>query len=465
MYDYIIVGSGTSGGAMSFFLSETGKKVLLIEAGNSYNKETFPDNEMDYNSQLFWNGAFDMNTAASHIYMRGKCLGGGSIVNQALMDRFRPDVLNEWREQTGIDFFSEEKMDEHYTKIENSIALEEIDPANWNRNAKLFTKAADKLDLKWHKLRRAQSSCKSETGKTVDCIVCLGGCKRDSKQSTMVTFIRKAQEKGLEIVDNTEVTKVEHFDDKVVILGVNKEGKMISYEGRKAIIAGGALGTASLLLKSGFKDKLPAVGEYFNCHTQNMNFAIFKEPVDSHKGQFQGVASDDMKTVEMGFKLENVYAGPLSLAILFTQAIGKKHQEIMRNYRNLACIEIALRDSEPGRIKMTKKGDILFDKKLNKEDKKNLKKGQEFVRKLFEAMEPEEIVMSDLYFALHLFGGAVIGKDKRTSVVNENFQMHDHPNIYIADSSVFPSSPGINPALTIMALTHMASQKILGGDN
>ncbi|MCY3414375.1 MAG: GMC family oxidoreductase [Candidatus Heimdallarchaeota archaeon] len=463
-YDYIVVGSGSSGGAMAFFLTNAGKKVLLIEAGNSFNKETFPDNEMDYNSQLFWNGAFEMNKQASHIFMRGKCLGGGSIVNQALMDRFDEYALKDWREESGIDFFTEEALNVHYDVIENSMALEEIERENWNRNAILFTEASDKLGLKWHKLRRAQNSCKSSQGKTVDCIVCLGGCKRDSKQSTMVTFIRKAKEKGLEIADNTEIMKLDHHDDHVTLSGV-KDGKEIKFEASKVILAAGALGTTTILLRSGYKDKLPAVGEYFYTHTQNMNFARFKEPVNSHKGMFQGVSSDDMKTRELGFKMENVFAQPVSLAILFTHAMGKTHQEIMRNYNHLACIEIALRDKKPGRIMMNKKGVISYDKSLGKEDKQNLKRGQEMVREMFEAMNPEEIIMSDFTFALHLMGGARIGKDKSTSVVNENFQVHGHPNLYVTDSSIFPNSPGINPALTIMALSHMASVKILGGEN
>ena len=62
---------------------------------------------------------------------------------------------------------------------------------------------------------------------------------------------------------------------------------------------------------------------------------------------------------------------------------------------------------------------------------------------------------------LHLMGGCAIGNDERTSVVNEAFQVHGMNNLYIADSSVFPDAPGINPSLTIMALSHQAAASIL----
>jgi choline dehydrogenase-like flavoprotein len=44
IYDYIVVGSGSGGGALSYYLNKSGAKVLLIEAGKFYRKDTFPKN-------------------------------------------------------------------------------------------------------------------------------------------------------------------------------------------------------------------------------------------------------------------------------------------------------------------------------------------------------------------------------------------------------------------------------------
>ena len=54
-----------------------------------------------------------------------------------------------------------------------------------------------------------------------------------------------------------------------------------------------------------------------------------------------------------------------------------------------------------------------------------------------------------------------MGLDARTSVVNPDFQLHDHPNWFAADSSIFPRSPGINPSLSIMALSVRAARVML----
>jgi choline dehydrogenase-like flavoprotein len=71
-----------------------------------------------------------------------------------------------------------------------------------------------------------------------------------------------------------------------------------------------------------------------------------------------------------------------------------------------------------------------------------------------------EILQSPVYFGLHLMGGASIGTDSRRSVVNPEFQLHHHDKIFVVDSSIFPSAPGINPSLTIFALGEKLSQQL-----
>ena len=72
-------------------------------------------------------------------------------------------------------------------------------------------------DYKWGLLRRAQSDCAGEKGN--DCIACLGGCHRDSKQSSMVTYIQQGEKKGLQVIANTEVSHLEDKRDHVVVFG------------------------------------------------------------------------------------------------------------------------------------------------------------------------------------------------------------------------------------------------------
>jgi cholesterol oxidase len=60
----------------------------------------------------------------------------------------------------------------------------------------------------------------------------------------------------------------------------------------------------------------------------------------------------------------------------------------------------------------------------------------------------------------HILGGAPMGKDANEGVVNENFEVHNYPGLYIIDGSIMPANPGVNPSLTITALAEYAMRKV-----
>ena len=461
MTDFIIAGSGSSGGILAKNLHESGSSVLLLEAGKYFKKDTFPKTEAAYSSQLFWGGGLEFDEKARTAFLRAKCVGGTTIVNQCLMNRFDDIALDDWKNRSGVDYLSVAGLEPHYEKVESIMQLHYFERKEFNRNAELFTSGCDKNGYKWKFLRRGQSDCKTLEGN--DCIGCLGGCHRDSKQSTLVTAIQNTEQKGLKVVSEFEVKTIEHHKDHVVVRGLqNKETREL--KARRLILAGGSFGTTKILLNSGIKDKLPALGKGFCQHPQYMAFGLFDDPVDSHKGAFQTVASDDMNFRKNGYKLENVYAPPISVGMLIN-TFGPAHQRIMLNYRNMACIEVAIRDEpEGGEMKVDKKGNLIVTKNPTDQDKARVEKGIETLVSVFAAAGAKEVVRSPFSFGLHLMGGCIIGVDPQKSVVNPNFQVHGHENIYIADSSIFPSAPGINPSLTIMALSQKLSEELCQGN-
>ena len=450
MYDFAIIGSGVSGSVIRYYLTKKGYKCIMVEAGNNYTSKEFPKSELEYNSQMFWNGGMDISADAKLAFLRAKCVGGGSVINQCLLDRFDNIAFDEWKEISGINYFSTKDMEKHYEEVEKLLKFIDIPPEHRNRNAKIFIEGSDKAGYKWGPLHRGETDCALDKGN--DCIVCLGGCHRDSKQSMLVTYLPKAIEQGLELKTNFHVDKIKPETDKVVITGSE------AIECKNVFVAGGSLGTNHLLLKSGLKKDYPHLGKGFFCHYQIMNFAVFDQPVNAYKGDFQTVKSDDPNFRKQGFKLENVFAQPIGFSLLYNY-FGKKHQEWMKKYSYIANIEVAVRDVGKGSFSLDKKNRLRIKKKISSEDKKRGKAGMEAVNTIFRNMGAKEIYSAPIWFGLHLMGGCPIGTDPQKSIVNEQFQMHKHKNIFIADSSIFPSAPGINPSLTIMALSQKATEQ------
>lgn len=455
-YDFIIIGSGASGSVMANYLTKAGASCLMLEAGKQFTAKTFPRNELFSNSHLFWGGGMDATANANLLFLRGKVVGGGTIVNQALLDRFDDIALDDWRDKSGIQTFSQQGMSAHYDEIESNLALHTIETDEWNKNAELYAQGFDNLGYKWAKLRRGQSNCDVKNN---DCMACLGGCRRDSKQSMPVTFLKKALGQGLELKTQTEVSDIVHGKNQVVVSAVEK-GRPITVYGKKCIVAAGTLGTNRIMLRSGFKKHLPALGENFFGHPQWMNLAMFDEPVDAHKGALQGLKSDDMRFRQAGFKLENVFVGPIGVTMLIP-AHGLKHQNYMEKYRHMASMEVCIRDVEPGTIRVNGKGRLVIKKPMKGEDLKRGMAGVKVVREIYESLNAKEFITSNFNFSLHQMGGCAIGQSAAKSVVNEGFQVHGYENLMIADGSIFPSAPGINPSLTIMANSHRASQAAL----
>lgn len=448
-FDCIIIGSGSSGGTAAYGLQTAGMKCLLLEAGHYHTAETYPRPEADYSAQLYWGGGIEMNQSGKMGFLRGKCVGGSSIINQGLMDRFDAIALDDWRAESGISFFSEEGLAPYYDQMESRLALQYIPESYRNRNAHLFIEGMEAIGHQWGVLRRGQCDCGTPDGN--DCIACLGGCHRDSKQSSLVVSIRAAEEQGLTVWDHAHTTRVEHRADGVVVHGT-RHGEAFRLEAPRAVLAAGSFGTTEILLRSGFKERLPALGTRVSTHPQFMSFAAFDDPVDAHKGAFQSVKSDDPDFRKRGFKLENVYGQPISISMLYPGYGGGLH-DFMAGYRYMACMEVAIRDEASGEIQLDRNGRMRVHKDLTAQDRARADDGLKMVYSIYDAIKPRRIEQSPLQFCLHLMGGCPIGTDAATSVVNEAFEVHGCPNLLCADTSIFPNAPGINPALTTMAIT------------
>lgn len=457
-HDTIIVGAGVSGSWIADVLTQKGMKVLMVEAGRHFDKKTYPRREVDANSLLYWSGGIELNHDATIGLLRPKVVGGGSIVNQALLDRFDDDAFSSWKKTSGIDFFDVDQMKPLYDRAEASIAQQYIPESQWNENARIFSEGFAKNGFKCAPLKRAQKDCRYEEGS--DCIECLGGCRIDSKQSTPVTTLKRALATGLlELQPNTQAMKLTEDANGITIELRSTAGATSLVRASRLVLASGAIGNSKLLLASGFGERLPALGHGFYTHPQYMTLALYDRVIRAHKGPFQALKSDDPGFRQAGFKLENVFAPPSGIAMLLP-GFGMQHQSLMKQMPHMACVEVAVRDTEPGRIELASGGRAKVTKKLNAEDRARRDRGLAAVDKIFLSTGAKKLIPGDVAIGLHLMGGCAIGKEKKTSVVSPDFNLHGSKRIFAADSSVFPNAPGINPSLTIMALSLRAAEVI-----
>jgi choline dehydrogenase-like flavoprotein len=458
MYDYVIVGSGVSGGRIAYELQAGGARCLLLEAGRAYDRRSFPPDEMGYTTQMYWSGGIEVTRDGTIGLMRGKCLGGTSVLNQADLSRFDDLAIDDWRDRTGVDWMTVEAFKDDYDFLDREVIAHEVAPEFRTRNAEVWIEAMEKLGYGWEPINRAQSECRWDQGS--DCIVCLGGCPRDAKQSTLVAQIPAAVEHGLELECEWHADRLVDHGTSVTVYGM-QHGQKVEATGRRVVLAGGAFGNVAMLQRSeGFADSLPYLGQGFACHPQFMTFGVHDDPVNAHKGPFQSVESNDRKLRESGLKVENVFGPPIAVSMLL-DGWGREHHRMMKKYPYLACFEVAIRDDNSGKVRVGRHGNMQIDKSLTAADLAKKQHGLDFSAELHAAAGAKEVFLCDTTFGLHLMGGCALGTDPATSVVSPEFRVHGHDNVLAADSSVFPAAPGINPSYTIMAISHRAAQEML----
>jgi choline dehydrogenase-like flavoprotein len=458
VYDALIVGAGVSGSFIANTLTRAGMKCAILEAGKDYERETYPRNELDANAELYWGGGVELTSDAGIGLLRPKAVGGGSIVNQALLDRFDDSAFDAWRAESGVDFLTRKDLEPWYDRAANELQIRTVPEEYRNGNAEIFRRGFANNGYRSAPLVRAQGDCRFEDGNC--CIECLMGCRIESKQSMAVTTLRRARAAGLEVIPQFEARSVAEDADGVVIHGVDARRSNAEIRGRIAVMAAGAIGNSCLLLKSGFDRRLPALGQNFYTHPQYMLLGLYDEPVNAHRGPLQSYKSDDPGFRRHGFKLENVFAPPVGVAML-VPGFGRAHQDRMKKITHMACIEVAVRDTNPGRVKVGKNGVPVIEKKLNDEDRRRRDRGKEAIRNIFSSTGAKEIIEGNVAIGLHLMGGCNLGTDAKRSVVGPDFRFHGYERVYAADSSVFPNAPGINPSFTIMALSSRAADQIV----
>jgi hypothetical protein len=237
----------------------------------------------------------------------------------------------------------------------------------------------------------------------------------------------------LHLVSQFEVRTVRERNGIVTVEGIDRYGQRRSYRAGNLCLAGGAIGNSKILLNSGFGKEYPNIGKNFFCHPQSMVLGMYDREINSHKGAFQSMKSSDANFRSNSFKLENVFGPPVAVGMLLP-GIAMEHMARMKEITHMACIEVAVRDKNPGRITVDSKGRHKIHKALSAEDKDTTRKGLDAIHSIFKSTGAREIIDGEIAIALHLMGGLSIGSDPARSVVNPEFRLHGRKNIFCSIS-------------------------------
>ncbi|HET7177821.1 MAG TPA: GMC family oxidoreductase [Solirubrobacterales bacterium] len=469
--DVVIVGSGAGGAAAAAALAEAGLEVIVLEAGGRYDRNSYPSDPLDAIASLYREGGLTMAEGRPPIPVPvGRAVGGTTVINSGTCFRAPAPVLQHWRTRYGVEWARDLGPD--FAEAEEFLRVTPLDPERMGRNGQLAMEGAATIGASGGPISRNAGSC-------VQCSSCPYGCRIDAKRGMHVSYLPRAVAAGARIRAGVEAHRLLVADGRAAgvrcVAGQagNGDGSRRPYAvraRRAVIVAGGALGTPELLLRSGLGGD--RVGRNLHMHPACWVGARYEEEVRGWEGVMQSYYVDEWEPQRV--LLEATFT-PLPFGGAWLLGSGREHQEAMLGYGHIGSIGVHLSDESAGRVGSAGDGSLRVTYRLSDEDARRLVFGIARAAEIhfaagaaevypnigrvpvlrrerlaeFEAtaFKPSELRLE----AFHPMGTARIAADPAEGVCAADGSVNGVEGLYVADASLFPTSVGVNPMMTIIA--------------
>lgn len=480
--DVVVVGTGAGGAVAAQVLAEAGLDVVILEEGPMIRPEEVDRNcGMGMAQILHEGGLRTMIGPTATPTIQGRCVGGSTLPNSAILFRFPDMVLDRWRDEFGVEGIDNGVLAASYERVEKATAKAPARPEQLGPKNLLFAKGAKAMGIEAEPFHLAKAGCKG-------CGECMPSCPIGAKRSTDISHVPAAVRAGARLYVNCRCDEVlageggargalgTFFD-----AGGKKVGR-IRIRSRAVVLGGGVFGTPIVLKRSGLANSSGMVGRNLRAHPGGALFGLFDEPVNPWIGSTQGYGAflDDHTKIE-------VLWSPLSVMAVRMPGFGHALKENLAQFRHTAVWDAVVWGESVGRI-LTYSGSnptVWFH--FNQTDTDRMIGALQVVARMFfeagahsilpgiyglperltnpdqvELLKPGTIKPKQLVVAAtHLFGTCRMGTNHRSSVVNCRGESHDVRNLFVVDSSVMPFGTKVNPHEPIMALADLFAHDIV----
>ncbi len=480
--EVVVIGTGAGGAAAAYELARRGHAVLMLEEGDYHRRGAFNGRAPDMTKLLYRERGVTIAWGNVGIPVwTGRMVGGTTAINSGTCYRTPGHVLADWQSSFGLTDLGESSLAPYYERVEAMLQVTAAERELLGGVGRVVERGARRLGLLHHgPLRRNAPDCDGQG-------ICAFGCPTGAKRSTDVSYVPAALERGAQLLTAAKV-------DKVVIeagvargvVGTLRNGRRFSVKATAVVVAGGTFMTPLLLRASGLRSKW--LGKNLSIHPATKVIALFDEPIDMSRGIPQGYAIEDLAAD--GIMLEGG-STPLDVTAVAVPWVGTRFMEVMAKYKQLATFGMMIKDTARGSVRRGPGGKPLIAYDTNREDVARMQRGVVKLVELFqaadarrvfpfvagaheitsraklEALRARRLRPGDVETtAFHPLGTCRLGADPRESVIGPDHEAHEVQNLYVMDGSAIPSSLGVNPQLTIMALALRASERLserLGG--
>ncbi|MBM3270793.1 MAG: GMC family oxidoreductase [Candidatus Sericytochromatia bacterium] len=483
--DVCVIGTGAGGSTLAAELAEGGLDVVMVEKGPYVTRADMTQRERDMMPLLFEDAGARTTRDGAILVWHGHAVGGTTVLNNAICFDPPDAVLARWKAGFGVEGASKADLAPSLAKARFVLGVQKIQEHEINRNAEVMMRGARKLGLKGDVFEHNRIAC-LQSG------FCMMGCSYDRKQNHHITYVPRALSFGARLCPDTLIDKLE-LDGRRIARATGsiknrKTGERHPFEirARAFAVAGGAISTPALLLSNGLADSSGQVGRNLWIHPAGPVVAIMDEEIRYNRGIPQVYFVDALgKDGVGGFLLEAITGGPSQTGGM-VPAFGNVLHATMKEFNHFAGAVVLAKDERPGSVTVSARGVPVVDYVLQEPDATTIRDGYQLMARIYLAAGARQVMIPHVNRAYyrteadvakiasldlspgsaglytgHQMGTCRMGEDPGKSVVDSGGKAHDLANLYVVDSSVFPTSLGVNPQITITTLaTHFARRML-----
>ncbi|MBK7859684.1 MAG: GMC family oxidoreductase [Archangiaceae bacterium] len=460
--------------------AQAGVRVLVLEAGAHLTSAEMTQREEQMFPRLFWDSGGRTTADRAVKVHQGRGVGGSTLHNLNLCKRIPAPIFSAWRRDVGLSKLAPELLDGLYDEVERLLEVSEVEPARWNRHNRLLSEACEQLGWRGGALKHNRTGC---TGSGF----CEVGCAFDAKNNAAKVLVPALIRAGGEVLVHCQAVRLSlrrgevAAVDAVALDAVTRRPiGTVHVRCKRVCLSASATGTPALLLRSGVLDAGGLTGNRLRVHPAVIAAGDFDEPVRAWEGIPQSYECTEL--LELGREgghrtwIVPAFAHPVGTATLIP-GHGAAHHALMHRYPHLGVFTAMIHDLTAGQVRPDGDLGVSIDYWPGESDRQELAHGLWACATLLFAAGAREIFVptnppwrfgrgDDLgalkgfeltrgaldVVAVHPMGSVPMGDDPERSAVDSEGRHHAVKNLFVADGSLFPSSIGGPPQLSIYAL-------------
>ncbi len=505
--DVVIIGSGAAGATLAEQFANKGRDVFILEKGLYVQPDDFTEDEIEQIGHLYADGALQISQALRFTVLQGNCVGGSTVVNNAVCFDTPQTVMDKWSDPNGLNagidaaaFYEAQKA------VRESLSIQSIKDSSHARPSSDVLNPGDRVLGKGiaRYLEQGNYTYDVVNANITDCLgcgYCNIGCKYGRKLSMLDEVLPRAQKAhpdNFRVISEAQAVRLNGRGGKVTEIVVRmSDGRALSIRNPKTVVvSAGTIASSWLLMRSGIGKGVLPVGRHLCFNMGSPLYGVFEEKLDSYAGL--QIAHFLQLKDHPGFIYETWYNPPVAQSLAMPGWLDT-HFVNMNRYDHMAAVgvlvgtetnayltpalilrgtpDIVYNATEGDLDKLvdalTIMGHIMFEAGAtevfaNTRNYQSYKQHLAHFRNKSDLDNLKKLVKDDRDILLgtgHPQGGNAISKTRgkdgmNGGVVGPDFKVYGYDNLYVCDASVHPSPTTVNPQLTIMTMARYAASLI-----